>query len=393
MSLSPSQKRWGAGVIAFILAAGGMIGAYVVAKSHRQAAVAGRPAGTAPQEFTIRVTAKTCEPNVLRVPAGKITFRIVNQSSRVLEWEIVKGVIVVEERENIAPGLTQALTATLQPGDYEVTCGLVGNPRGKLEVTNSGGTTVSPPVKPTLVELIGPMAEYKVYVSNEAGELVGATQELAAAVKAGDLARAQALYAPAHAHYGHIEPVAELFARLDRTIDSENKAGNGNEEDGEFTGFHRLRYGLFAKRSTICLESFVDQLSADVAVLQSRIQTRSIPPAKLVGGAATLLGALAATEEGRSENADPADELAKLEGVRKIVSLLRPLTARADPELSRRVDAALATATAELARYGRTADGSASPEAPGAAEQTAWQGQITGLAQDVSKLHETLGLN
>jgi iron uptake system component EfeO len=49
------------------------------------------------------VTDKGCEPEALTVAAGKTTFKIRNQSERALEWEILNGVIVVEERENILP--------------------------------------------------------------------------------------------------------------------------------------------------------------------------------------------------------------------------------------------------------------------------------------------------
>ena len=53
----------------------------------------------------------------LTVPAGKTQFTIKNNSMRALEWEILKGVLVVEERENIAPGFIQKMTVDLQPGE------------------------------------------------------------------------------------------------------------------------------------------------------------------------------------------------------------------------------------------------------------------------------------
>ncbi|MDR0259840.1 MAG: FTR1 family protein, partial [Comamonas sp.] len=56
---------------------------------------------------TIEINQGTCTPNAVTVPAGKVIFRIVNQSQRALEWEILDGVMVLEERENILPGMTQ----------------------------------------------------------------------------------------------------------------------------------------------------------------------------------------------------------------------------------------------------------------------------------------------
>ncbi len=69
------------------------------------------------------------------VKAGKTQFIIQNHSQKALEWGNSERVMVVEERENIAPGFTQKLTANLQPGEYDITCGLLTNPKGKLIVT------------------------------------------------------------------------------------------------------------------------------------------------------------------------------------------------------------------------------------------------------------------
>ena len=84
---------------------------------------------------TVTVTDKGCEPNAIAVAPGKIVFKIKNASKRAIEWEILQGYVVVEERENIIPGFVQNLTATLEPGDYGMTCGLLSNPKGTLKVT------------------------------------------------------------------------------------------------------------------------------------------------------------------------------------------------------------------------------------------------------------------
>lgn len=81
------------------------------------------------QQVKITVNDKQCEPMALTVPAGKTQFIVHNVSQKGLEWEILKGVMVVEERENIAPGFTQKMTANLEPGEYDMTCGLLSNPK------------------------------------------------------------------------------------------------------------------------------------------------------------------------------------------------------------------------------------------------------------------------
>ena len=70
----------------------------------------------------------------LTVPPEKVAFKIKNASKRGVEWEILKDNMVVEERENIIPGFTATLTTTLKPTDYDMTCGLLSNPKGKLLV-------------------------------------------------------------------------------------------------------------------------------------------------------------------------------------------------------------------------------------------------------------------
>ena len=77
---------------------------------------------------------KGCEPMRLAVRPGKTTFQVKNVSGRKIEWEILNGVNVVEERENIIPGFTVRVTAKLDAGEYLMTCGLLNNPKGALTV-------------------------------------------------------------------------------------------------------------------------------------------------------------------------------------------------------------------------------------------------------------------
>ncbi|MEY2832038.1 MAG: hypothetical protein RLZZ574_1296 [Cyanobacteriota bacterium] len=86
-------------------------------------------------EVAMTVSNQGCEPGDLTVAAGKTTFVIKNTSDRPVEWEILEGVMVLEERENIAPGFTQKLTANLKSGEYQMLCGLLSNPKGALKVT------------------------------------------------------------------------------------------------------------------------------------------------------------------------------------------------------------------------------------------------------------------
>ena len=78
----------------------------------------------------------------------------------------------------------------------------------------SAGLAHSAQSKLAPYDLVTPVAEYKRYVSENAQQLVVDTRAFTDAVKAGDVAKAKALFAPSRTHYEAIEPIAELFRPL-----------------------------------------------------------------------------------------------------------------------------------------------------------------------------------
>ena len=233
-----------------------------------EAPAASGAAPAAGGEVQVSVNDKVCEPMELTVPAGKTTFVIKNNSMKALEWEILKGVMIVDERENIAPSLTQKLTVTLQPGEYEITCGLLSNPRGKLIVTENAGFKAD--AKTTeIAALAEPLGAYKSYVQEEMKQFVAKTEAFTAAVKSGDAEKAKSLYADTRTHYERIEPIAELFAELDSSIDARADAFETLEKDPNFSGFHRLEYALWSQKNIKDMGATADKLLADVKLLQT----------------------------------------------------------------------------------------------------------------------------
>ena len=95
------------------------------------------------------------------------------------------------------------------------------------------------------------------------------TTAFVAAVKAGDVDKAKALFAPTRINYEAVEPIAELFSDLDVSIDSRADDYEEAEADPAFPGFHRIEYGLWEKNSTEGLEPIADKLLADVKELQA----------------------------------------------------------------------------------------------------------------------------
>jgi iron uptake system component EfeO len=346
----------------------------------------------APGAIIITLTDAGCDPAKVDVPAGKTTFNIKNQSKRAVEWEILKDVLVVEERENILPGFAQTLTATLDAGEYAMTCGLRSNPKGILTVA----ATNEAPAKPSPMDLVGPIAEYKVYVKGEVDTLVNETRKLTDAVKAGKLAEAQKAYAPAHQHYERIEPIAELFNDLDGSMDSREDDFEKKAEDPKFVGFHRLEKGLFTDKSTAGLTPIADKLMADALDLQKRIDGLTVAPKDIVGGAADLIEEVASKkitgEEDRYSRTDLWDFQANVDGAQKIVTLLNPLIVKQDPKLSARLHDNFAKVDVLLAKYRMKDGGFESYEKLSDHDRTAFKGPVTALAEDLSALKGTLGV-
>ncbi len=344
-------------------------------------------------QVKVTVNDKQCEPMQLTLPAGKTQFVVHNTSQKNLEWEILKGVMVVEERENIAPGFTQKMTANLEPGEYDMTCGLLSNPKGKLVVTAVGAVADG---KPNVMDLVGPIAEYKVYVTKEVEGLVKQTKLFTDAIKAGDVAQARKLYAPTRQHYERIEPIAELFSDLDGSIDAREDDYEKKAEDPKFTGFHRLEKALFADNTTKGMNEYADGLYKDTLELQKRIGELTFPPSKVVGGAAGLIEEVAASkisgEEDRYSRTDLWDFQANVDGAQKIVNLLRPLLEKANQPLLAKIDANFKTVDTILAKY-KTAEGYESYEKLTTADRNAMKGPITTLAEDLSQLRGVLGLD
>ena len=245
------------------------------------------------------------------------------------------------------------------------------------------------------LDLVAPVAEYKIYVSENVAKLVADTRAFTDAAKAGDVAKAKALFAPTRVHYEQIEPIAELFSDLDAAVDSRADDHELAEKDPGFTGFHRIEYSLFELGNTDGLAPYADKLMADVLDLQKRIAGLTFPPEKVVGGAAVLMEEVAATkisgEEDRYSHTDLWDFQANFDGSRKIFVLFRPLIANDDHAFVTKVDTNFATVDKVLAKY-KTAEGFQTYDKLTEADRKVLAGSVNTLAEDLATLRGKLGL-
>lgn len=357
MSSSPQKQRsplvWVAVLASAALAIAGLV-------TFWWASTAKRPMSEAPAD-AVKVTIHddVCEPNDITVPAGRTTFVITNASKRILEWEILDGVMVVEERENIAPGFSQTMRVKLQPGQFEITCGLLSNPRGTLTVTPSAASDAEA-AKPSLVAYIGPLAEYRVTLLTQAAALQKALQVLDSAVKAGDRGEAREAYLQAHQTYARMEPMADLYSDLDARLNVRPEYLEKREDDAAFVGLFRLERELARVDRLDDAQSIVDDLIADAATLRERMRALNIEPARLASGASRLMQRSAErfANDAQSLPNDAAVNYLQgsLAGAQGIAQLLAPLVSKADSELQAQIDSALTDAQAQLSAYQQQQD-------------------------------------
>jgi iron uptake system component EfeO len=262
-----------------------------------------------------------------------------------------------------------------------------------LSTTSLGGAMARE--EPSL-DLVQPLAEYKIYVAQKTIELVNDTRDLVAAIKMGDVETAKKLFAPTRTSYEAVEPIAELFSDLDVAIDARADDFEKKEADPAFTGFHRIEYGLWENNSTEGLDKYADRLLDNVVELNNRINALTFPPEVVVGGAAVLMEEVAATkisgEEDRYSRTDLWDFEANFNGSYKIFELLRPLVEEKDPEFVTSVEANFAAVYAVLKQYQTNDGGYVSYLELTDEDRTVLSAKVNTLAEDLSTLRGKLGL-
>ncbi|NKF25048.1 iron uptake system protein EfeO [Pseudomonas sp. BGM005] len=382
--------RWAvAGSVVVMIAAGGLF--YYASKM----AAAKRQHNR--DEVVVNIHPHSCEPNALTVPAGRASFRIVNRSDRAVEWEILDGVLVIEERENIAPGLSQVINANLQPGDYAITCGLLSNPRGTLHVTPTAASDAAAKAKPSMVAFVGPLSEFRVYLASQGSALIKAVTALNQAIDSGDLAQAQALYLPARAAYQRLAPAAQRLAELDNSINARADYFEKREQDPAFVGFHRLEYALFQQRKLDGLTPIAQGLLDNVTTLKQQLLAQSLPPEQLVEIVVRNLNTLAdvraaSGEEERYSHSDLNGFAANQETARKVVELLRPLLSKSAADLLPKIDGALTDFDTTLNGF-KVKDGYTSYDTVNGEQRKQIADKAKALADALDAIDPALGLS
>jgi iron uptake system component EfeO len=348
----------------------------------------GSSAGSAGQAanttVTINFTDDGCTPSPASIGAGALKFSVANKdANRVTEAEVLQDGRILGEKENLTPGLSGDFSLRLEAGQYVVYCPNAKTDRATLTVTPAAGASGTATVDPSLTSAV---AAYRSFVQNEADALVPATQAFVAAVKAGDVAKAKALFAPARSHYESIEPVAESFGDLDPEIDARV---NDVASPSQWTGFHRIEKALWQDKSLKGMDPYADKLMADVLKLQKLIPTAKLQPAAIANGAVDLLGEVANSkitgEEDRYSHTDLWDFEANIAGVREALDVLTPALKLRNPTLLATANSQFDAVGQALSTY-KTSDGYVDYATVGKADRRQLTTLVNTLAETMSKV-------
>jgi iron uptake system component EfeO len=236
---------------------------------------------------------------------------------------------------------------------------------------------------------------YTAYVGEQVDATIAATTTFTDAVREGDLAAAKAAYAPSRQGWERIEPIAGLVEEIDGKVDARVDDFE-NEQDPEFTGWHRIEYILFSQNTTEGAAPFADQLDADLQTLKTELAGIEIPPAALAVGSSELIEEVSTGkitgEEDRYSGTDLWDFAANVEGSEEAFTLLTPAIEQEDPELVAEIQAEFAELETQLGKYADGAGGYQPYSALTEADKAAMQTTLAALSENLATVAGVLGL-
>ncbi|MEU5539821.1 EfeM/EfeO family lipoprotein [Streptomyces sp. NPDC020362] len=332
-----------AGVLVFVLAlaVGGTLLAFSLGDGHRTRAA---------RTVTVEVSPSHCGRGWSRPTPGVQTFDLHNASDGASEvyLEDPANQVVYGEVEGIGPGTTRQLTVRLGKGTYAFKCvpddaDAVTGPSVRVASGRRGPGAA--PV--TEHDLIPPALAYQKWVGGGLEKVVRLTAELRRAIDDGDLAGARTAWLPAHLQYERLGAAYDAFGDADARINGTDAGLPGGVGDKDFTGFHRIEYGLWHGQPAARLRTPAEALLKAVTGLRDSWSQSRMDPAQLGLRAHEILENTVQFElTGRTDygsGSNLATARANLDGTREVLSRLRPLltTRYADlPGLDRDLDSA-----------------------------------------------------
>ncbi len=284
----------------------------------------------------VAVTQTSCADSWTAPHAGARTYSVTNSSSHAVDVEIIVGETgaVAAEIEVLGPGTTRELPVTFAAGDYHWKCVYSGLPptvsasRTVIATKDSDVIPVVAMTPATAAELAPALTRYRAFVAARLARLDRQTATLAADLRRGDIAAAKGDWLTAHLTYHRIGAAYDAFGDAGKNVDGLAQGLPGGVGDPEFTGFHRIEYGLWHSVPASQLATEARSLTKAVTVLLDSLPSFTFDPNDVTIRAHeiledTLRFTLTGQDDYGSGSGFPTAR-ADLDGDRALVNLLAP---------------------------------------------------------------------
>ena len=318
----------------------------------------------------ISVSRSACGQGWSDPKPGPQTFLLHNTGSVTAEVDLIDPGTgtVFGEVDGLGAGTTRPMQVTLGNGAYAFRCAPEETDPivGPTATVTGGDERSGPAVVPvTRNDLLGALRTYQDYVGAGLSTLSDQTGALVTAVRSGERGASEAAWLTAHLTYERLGAAYDAFGDSDGAINGTADGLPGGVTDEDFTGFHRLEYGLWHGQDMAPLAEVATRLDADVHTLRDSFADLQVDPNDLGLRAHEIMeNTLEFELTGRTDygsGTNLATALANLDGTREVLNVLRPLLVPRLPRLSEVDDWIGRTDT--VLRSGQRSDGGWTPVA------------------------------
>jgi iron uptake system EfeUOB component EfeO/EfeM len=308
----------------------------------------------------ITVSDNACAPQWQSTGSGRHVYQVTDTGPSPEEVTIVGAnhLTAYAELEMVAPKTTEPMAAILPPGKYTWNCEADDGSDSYSDlraVTGPAVTGATPWIPVTANQLAGAVVLYRASVTKGLLTLQADAGRLQAAVEAGHLTEAKALWLTAHLAYSRLGAAYDTFGASADEIDGRADGLVGGVDSPRFTGFLRLEYGLWHHQPKAELAQVAATLDRDVRGLVQAFPHQSTDPNDIALRTHEILEnslqfeLTGDTDEGSHTNL--ATFAANVQGTQMTLAAITPLLKLTDPTLLKRAQTVLAGLASIAASY------------------------------------------
>jgi high-affinity iron transporter len=241
------------------------------------ATIAALPAAATTAGMAMTVSKTDCAPEWTSGTTGTHTFTVTNNSGLAGEINLDNAAgAVAGEIETIGPGTSAALTATLGTGTYNFKC-FMGSQAATVsqpvQVTGATASTQAPvAVKPVTAGDLTPANDrYQRYAAAQLTDLAARLTTIQSDLRRDDIAKARQDWLAAQLDWERVGASYDSFGDLGLAVDGLPDGYPNGVNDKDFTGLHRLEYGLWHGQSAAELGQVTAVLAKNVATVRKNL--------------------------------------------------------------------------------------------------------------------------